>query len=170
MLSAPKDAGAVAYADRRLYSVGAVTIPDLLDRPQIVLRSDANTIEVLDFDRWGAPLSDQLQRVLAADLSARLGEGAIEYPGLAGRSSSDRRITVSIIEFDSERDGESVLEASWAISDGQPSETTSNIRTGKVRHIARARGSDVREIVATMSDLVTMLADDIARGLAAHPG
>ncbi len=147
---------------RNSYAVGAVTIPDLLDRPQIVLRSSANAIEVLDYDRWAAPLSDELQRVLVGDLSARLGENSIIDPGLMSARRIDRRITISILEFDPARKNESVLEASWMISDAKSAPILGGIRTYKARHVASTGHADVEELVATMSTLVARMTDDIA--------
>jgi len=144
------------------YTVGAVAIPNLLDRPQIVLRSSANTIEVLDYDRWAAPLSDELQRVLIADLSVRLGGNSVIDPGLMSSLRMDRRITVSIIEFDPARKSESVLEASWTISDAKSAPGLDGIKTYKARHVASTDHSNVEELVATTSALVAKMTDDIA--------
>jgi uncharacterized lipoprotein YmbA len=160
-------ATAAIRPDRAPYALDAVVLPELLDRPQIVLRSGANAVEVLDDDRWAAPLSDQLQRVLAADLSARLGAGAIIDPGLPEAAQTDHRITVSILEFDPGRDGESVIEASWAISHNGSAPGGEGIRTYRARHVAPPGRSDVPDIVAAMSGLVKLVAADIAATLAA---
>jgi hypothetical protein len=144
-----------------------VTIPDLLDRPQIVLRTSPNAVEVLDYDRWAAPLPDQLQRVLAAELSARLGPNAVIDPGLPENSRADRRITVSILAFDPVRRGESSLEASWVISDVKSRPAVTPGKSFRARHVATATGSDVKDIVGTLSGLVTEIADDIAATIAA---
>jgi uncharacterized lipoprotein YmbA len=151
-----------APVNHKSYTVGAVTIPNLLDRPQIVLRSSANTIEVLDYDRWAAPLSDELQRVLIADLSMRLGGNSIIDPGLISSLRMDRRITISILEFDPARKNESVLEASWTISDAKSGLGLDGVQTYKARHVASTDHSNVAELVATMSALVAKMTDDIA--------
>lgn len=148
----------------RTYALDAVAIPDLLDRPQIVLRSSENVVEMLDYDRWAAPLPDQLRRVFAADLSARLGANAIIDPGLPSTQTAARRITISILEFEPGLGRESVVAASWAISGvGSKSATNSGeMKTFKARHIAFTARSGVRELVATMNELVTLIAEDIA--------
>jgi len=159
----PKDSvSSVTIVRRNSYAVGAVTIPNALDRPQIVLRSSANTIEVLDYDRWAAPLSDELQRVLIADLSVRLGGNSIIDPALMSSLRMDRRITVSIIEFDPARKSESVLEASWTISDAKSVRSLDGIKTYKARHVVSSDHPNVEELVATMSALVAKMTDDIA--------
>jgi uncharacterized protein len=154
-------------AGRGVYAIDAVVIPDVLDRPQIVLRSGANAVEVLDYDRWAGSLPDQLQRVFAADLSARLGVGAIADPGLPAIPQAGR-IAISILAFGPERHGESVIEASWAISDKGSGPAGGITKTYRARHAAANKGSDVPALVATMSDAVAMIADDIAATLASE--
>jgi hypothetical protein len=149
------------------YAIDAVIIPDLLDRPQIVLRTRTNAVEMLDYDRWAAPLPDQLERVLAADLSARLGHDAVIDPGLPTNLRAERRITVSILEFDPGRSGESTLEVSWEISKARSGPTLAASTSFRARHVVPTKGSDVADIVRTMSGLVAAIADDIAASIAA---
>ena len=54
--------------------MGAVTIPEIDDRPQFVLRVDPNRITLDEFSRWADPLKSQIRRVIAADL-------ALQFPG-----------------------------------------------------------------------------------------
>jgi uncharacterized lipoprotein YmbA len=79
----------------------------------------------------------------------------------------NRRISVSILTFDPGRGSDSVLEASWEITDPKAPSLGSAIKTHRARHVASTKGTTVPEIVATMSSLVTMVADDIAATLAA---
>jgi hypothetical protein len=142
----------------RRVAITKVNIPDLLDRPQLVLRSGGNAIEVLEYDRWAAPLAEALRRVLAADLSARLGAAAVVDPGLPASVQADRSIAVSVLDFDSERAGHCVVEASWSISDASSGAT----QTFTTRHSVAAEGPAAKDIVAAMNLLVNRLANDIA--------
>jgi uncharacterized lipoprotein YmbA len=139
-------------------AITKVSIPDRIDRPQIVLRSGGNAIELLEYDRWAAPLADELRRVLAADLSARLGAAAMVDPGLPASERADRWIAVSVLAFDSERSGPCVVEASWSISDASSGAT----KTFTARHSVAAAGPTAKDIVAAMNLLVSRLAEDIA--------
>jgi hypothetical protein len=150
------------------YAIDAVSIPDILDRPQIVLRTSTNAVEMLDDDRWAAPLPDQLERVLAAELSARLGPDAVIDPGLPTNVQAERRITVSILGFEPRENGESSLEASWVISDAKSGSTVTSNRVFRTRHVATTKGPGVIDIVGTMSGLVAETADDIATAIATH--
>src|SRR5262245_12319970 len=46
----------VALAAR--VAVSRVTIPGTVDRPQIVARTAANSVEIFDFHRWAEPLQE----------------------------------------------------------------------------------------------------------------
>ena len=60
----------VPSAAPRIYiAVDAVTIPDLVDRPQFVVRTGATQVSIDEFARWADPLKAQIARVLAADLA-----------------------------------------------------------------------------------------------------
>jgi uncharacterized lipoprotein YmbA len=143
------------------YALDAVRVPEALDRPQIVLGSSANSVEILDYDRWAAPLPDLLQRVLVAGLSARLGADAVVDPGLPAAFQTVRRITVSILKFDPRRQGSSLIEASWTVSDGGPARAA-RIETYRSSRLAESAGPAVGDVVATMNALVAALADDMA--------
>lgn len=147
------------------YALDRVIIPDLLDRPQIVLRTSTNAVEIRDYDRWAAPLADQLERVLAADLSVRLGPDAIIDPGLPAGSRAARVISVSILEFDPSQRGESSLDASWVISDPKAEPGSAAARSFKSSRRAPAKGADMQDVAQTMSDLVMEIADDIAASI-----
>ncbi|HET7158024.1 MAG TPA: ABC-type transport auxiliary lipoprotein family protein, partial [Burkholderiales bacterium] len=55
--------------------VGPVSVPELVDRPQFVVRSGANRVEIAEQSRWAAPLKHEIPRVIADHL-ARFIEGA----------------------------------------------------------------------------------------------
>jgi len=48
--------------------IGAVTLPDLLDRPHFVVTVDANRVDILELHRWAAPLKSEIQRIIADNL------------------------------------------------------------------------------------------------------
>ena len=160
----PSGSDAVASSGRAIYSVDAVVIPDLLDRPEIVMRAGSNGAHVLEYDRWIAPLPDLLRRVIAADLSARLGTGAVVQPGLPS-GPSVRRIAISVLEFDAGSDGQSVLDASWTISDLGTVPDGGSIEIHRVRHVASTKGVDAKNVVATMNRLLPALVNDILASL-----
>jgi uncharacterized lipoprotein YmbA len=153
----------MAVAPTIVYAVDSIAIPDMLDRPQIVVRSRVNTVDIQEYDRWAGPLADQLQRVLVADLSIRLGRTVILDPGLPlGRA--DRRIAISILTFEPARSGESTLAASWSVFDVKK-EASRHTRTFSAHYSDPTSRNDISSLVGTMSELTAKLADDVAASL-----
>jgi len=68
------ETGAPASTTTWAIVMGAVTVPEINDRPQFVLRVDPNRITLDEFSRWAEPLKSQVRRVIAADL-------ALQFPG-----------------------------------------------------------------------------------------
>jgi len=61
--------------------IGAVTLPDLLDRPHFVVSIDPNRVDILEMHRWAAPLKSEIQRVIADGLALLLKPTSVSaYP------------------------------------------------------------------------------------------
>jgi uncharacterized lipoprotein YmbA len=61
--------------------MGAVTVPEIDDRPQFVRRVDVNRITLDEFSRWAEPLKSQVRRVIAADLAVQFPSALVSaYP------------------------------------------------------------------------------------------
>jgi uncharacterized protein len=90
----------VAAARPLSITIDAVTVPDLVDRPQFVLKIDANEVRIDEFSRWAEPLKSQIPRVLAADLAQSI-PGALvsSYPQRAEQGAY--RVSVDVQTFDS---------------------------------------------------------------------
>ena len=162
-LSAEPVAKPIAASVSGRWVVDAVAIPDLLDRPQIVLHSGANQVDVLNDDRWAAPLADMIQRVVAANLSSRLGSQAVSDPGLPS-SGAARGIGISILELTAGHDEQCVLDASWEIARTDSGEINRSA-AHRGHYIAATHGTGPTQIVSTMSHLLGAFADDIAETL-----
>ncbi|WP_174246418.1 membrane integrity-associated transporter subunit PqiC [Burkholderia sp. L27(2015)] len=76
-------------------TIGIVTVPEIVDRPQLVLRVDANQVALAEFDRWADPLKSQIRRVIAADL-------ALQFPGalVSGYSQSVDPASTYLVSID----------------------------------------------------------------------
>jgi uncharacterized lipoprotein YmbA len=95
--------------------VGPVTVPDMVDRPQIVTRNPDNTIEMNEFARWAAPLKSDIGRVIAADLAQRLGTAHVSTVDLGAARPPVWRVRVNIMRFDSVPGDSVTIEAQWAV-------------------------------------------------------
>ena len=106
--------GNVASDASYAVSVGPVTIPAEVDRPQFTVQVTPNRVAVDEFNRWAAPLNENIARVVADDLAALLGTSRVATGSLAG-FNPDYRVALDIQKFETVP-GKSVrIEAVWVV-------------------------------------------------------
>src|SRR5215471_20792213 len=92
--------------------VAPVTLPEGVDRPQIVRRTGENTVVVEEFDRWVEPLDALLRNTLVQNLGALVPEAQVlgdAVPGLA----VNRTVVVAVNRLD--LSSQVVMEAVWFV-------------------------------------------------------
>lgn len=95
--------------------LGPVTLPEIVDRPQLVIRAAGNQVEIIDTSRWAQPLKGETARVLAANLAGDLGTLRVFLPGQGMTFDPDIRVAVDILRFDSRPGSDATLEALWTV-------------------------------------------------------
>ncbi len=105
--------------------VGPVTIPAAVDRPEFVVQLAPNRVEVEEFNRWVAPLSDAIARVIAGNLVVMLGTPDVATAPLANFNPA-YLVTIDIQRLDSIRGQAAVLEAVWTVRKTAGGETRSS--------------------------------------------
>lgn len=141
-------------------TVGPVSVPDAVDRPQIVLRVAPNRVERSEFERWGEALKFAVPRVVAASLARELASAQI-FVYSPSVPAADFRVLIDVERFDSEPARAVTVEASWSILPrvkGEP-------KTGRsvVREPVAAAGYDA--LVAAHSRALAAVSRDIAEAL-----
>ncbi len=165
-LTPPEESGRPAStALNRAVAVGPVSIPDYLDRKQIVTRSGGNEIFLAEFDRWGGPLDGEISRALVAGLSDRLNSKhfAVFSWGSIPLAESNvvYRIPLSVIRFDGIPGGKVVLDATWGVlvkRDG--GEKSLYATESTITEDVKGRGYDA--LVAAMGKAVERLGNEMA--------
>ncbi|TAL99056.1 MAG: membrane integrity-associated transporter subunit PqiC [Paraburkholderia sp.] len=143
--------------DRVVIAFDPVSVPELVDRPQIVSRLGANRVSIDEFARWAEPLKSQIPRVLAADL-AQLIPGAIvsTYPQRTDESAY--RVSVDVQNFDSSMDGTAMLVAIWSVRPPKQGEKVS----GRSVVSGTATGPGYDALANAYSRALASVASDIA--------
>jgi uncharacterized protein len=104
-------------------TVGPVTLPEVVDRPQLVLRVAANRVNILETHRWAEPLRSEIPRAIAENLRRLLGSGGVSsYLQHAG-TDAEFRVLVDIERFEASPEGIVTVEAAWSlrrVSGGAP--------------------------------------------------
>ncbi|RQH04365.1 PqiC family protein [Paraburkholderia dinghuensis] len=95
--------------------VHPVTIPALVDRPQIVVSVADNQVWPEEFQRWAEPLKGNIQRTIAGDLAVLLGSEHVSVYGADSSGLPTWRVRVDIMQFDSVLGDWATIEALWTI-------------------------------------------------------
>jgi len=90
-------------------SVGPVSIPELVDRPQLVVRVRANEVVLTEQERWAEPLRGAITRVVAANLATALGARVVGQRN----GDADYRVILDVQRFESGPDA--LIDAAWTV-------------------------------------------------------
>jgi hypothetical protein len=164
---------AAARAKQVTVALGPISVPDYLDRTDFVRRASGNRLDVSEKERWAETVRAGLLRVLAADLTSRLGPGWwVTSSGDRG-TAADLELPVDVETFEADAAGQVVLTASWEI---RPVHTGASASVGtdesrpmrkRSRYARTASPSDVEDQIRALSANLGDLATELAASLAA---
>ena len=145
--------------------VDRVTIPAELDRSQLVRRIDPTRLQIIDNDRWAAPLEDTIRRVLSADLAARLPPEMVANPYEPSIGEKRQLLSVDIEDFYGDATCTVTLRAAWVLK--QP-DTQGSPGTEEIRIPGSGSCNGTAGVPAVMSQALGQLSDHIASAIAAE--
>jgi len=156
-------AAAPAPADVTLrYSVaiGSVSIPESLDRPQLVVRAGGNQVTVAEFERWAGPLKNEIAIAIAENLKPLLG-GASVYTYPQG-VSADVKVSVDVQRFESVLGEAATVEVLWQV---RPPKGATKGGRSVAREVPQGAGYDA--IVGAHGRALAAVSRDIAAAIRA---
>lgn len=139
--------------------IGPIKLSQVLDRPQIILRTSHNEIRVADLDRWAAPLNENISNVLVDNLSALLSTGQILKFPWKTTIPIDYQVVMDITRFDGTPGGNANLRARWGLL-GENGKTV--LSKGQSVLTEPIGGDTITEMVSAQSRLVAKLSHEIA--------
>jgi len=144
--------------------VGPVTLPALVDRPQLVVRIAPNRVEILETHRWAEPLKSEIPSLIAENLKRLLGSSRVSSYLQHTGSDAEYRVVVDIQRFESAPGKAVIVEADWSLrraGGGAP-------KTGHtvVREPVGAEGYD--PLVAAQGRALLAVSVDLARAIRAE--
>ena len=144
--------------------LGPITVPDYLDRADIVRRASDNRLGMASNERWGEPLRAGLQRVLAADLARDLGPGFWVTSGSDRIERIDVEVPVDVESFEPDAAGRVALITNWRIHwlQGEHHSILERTRQGTSEPI-----TGTEDQVRVMSNQIEALADALAAAIKA---
>jgi hypothetical protein len=139
-------------------AVGPVSVPAVVDRPQIVVTTGPNQVRLEEFNRWASPLQNNIARVVAENLVAILGTPRVTLSSQTLSQDADYRAVIEVQGFQSSLGEAATLDAVWTVGrtkDGK-------VETGRttVREAAPEKNYDA--LAAAHSRALARLSRDIA--------
>lgn len=97
-------------------AVDRVTIPAVVDRPQIVTNVGPNRVTFAEQSRWAEPLKESIPRVMAEDLARLLPDAYVAAYPQTVISNPRFRVLLDVQRFESSQDTGVALDIVWVIN------------------------------------------------------
>jgi uncharacterized lipoprotein YmbA len=163
-LSANVDARPVSQDAAAQYGVviGPVTIPEVVDRPQMVVLMAGSQVSLAEQSRWAEPLAGGISRVIADNLVNLLPDARVSAFPQSRTVVADYRVMVDVQHFDSTI-GEGVRdEFLWVVRAANKEGVT---RSGRTIAREEAKSGEYAEQVAAHNRALEALSRDIAMAI-----
>ena len=159
----PPAAQAPGAAPAYRVAIGPATVPEAVDRAQIVLRLAPNRYAIADAERWAQPLTREIPRVLAAEIARRLPAAQVASESQYGGQSADFRVWIDVLRFESVPGESATLEVAWSVR----GRSGARLREARSLSVEKAGASGVAALVAAHAKGLAATAQDISAALAA---
>jgi uncharacterized protein len=139
-------------------AVGPVSVPAVVDRPEIVVTTGPNQVRLEEFNRWASPLQNNIARVVTENLVARLGTPRVMLSSQSLSADADYRAAIEVQRFESTLGEAATLDAVWTVSRAKDGKS----QTGRtnVREVTQGNGYDA--LAAAHSRALARLSQSIA--------
>ncbi len=147
-------------------SVGPVSVPAEVDRPQIVVRVAPNQVAVDEFHRWASPLPDAIARIVAQNLAATLGTPRVAVFPRPAAAGARYRVVIDVVRFESAPGEAASLDAAWSVR----STRDGAARAGRTTSAEPLPDREFATLAAAHSRAVGRLSADVADAIRALEG
>jgi uncharacterized lipoprotein YmbA len=161
-LSPSAPAGAVdGKTSNLVVVVGPVSIPAMVDMPQMVVRTGPNQVSMDEFNRWASPLQSNIAQVVADNLVALLGTPRIMLYQQAQNTDGDYRVSIDVQTFESAPGDAATLNALWVVRRMKDSKT----QIGRTTVREATPEKTYQALAAAHSRALSRLSEDIANAI-----
>ena len=114
-LSTPDIPAATSLTHKTRIMVGPVTVPSLVDTPQLVVRNSNNHVTVYEYQRWAGSLKTDIERVVAADLVRDLSTPNVWSYTQSPFAQYDYQVLMDVQSIDSKLADSVSLDVLWTV-------------------------------------------------------
>lgn len=141
-------------------AIGPISVPEVVDRPQLVLYQGKNRIEIMEHERWAEPLRAQIPAALAHGLRPELLDAYVAVYPQKAVAEAQCRISMDVQRLESRRGESALIEALWAVrcADAPVRQERSLIRES-------VQGDDYEALVSAHGRALEKIGGEIAQTL-----
>jgi len=147
--------------------VGPGRIAAYLENAQIAVEDGPNRIIYLDNDRWAEPLPKGLSRVLAENLTYKLGASTSSIYPNPPLTDSGYEVQYTVERFEGRLNGPVVLVVSWQVVE-MPSSSVIAVKRSVYSIPAQAGSDSVVRYVGRLSAALGQWSEDVAATIPLH--
>jgi len=144
--------------------VGPVSLPELIDQPQMVILGSDNQVQVYEYDRWAGSLKSDIGRVIASNLAKDVGTSNVWNFAQSTQTNFDYQVLVDVQNLQS-KPGDSVLvDVLWTIKP-VPAKPKTQSLMGRSLIREPVAGTGVDALVKAQTQAFIKVSQEIARSV-----
>ena len=160
---APQVEESPAAAPRYRVAIGPVSVPEEIDRLQIVARIAPNRYSISDAERWSEPLKHELPHVIARQVAQHLPAARVSAHLQYSGQDADYRVLIDVTRFESVPGKSATLEATWSVRD----RAGTRMPESRPRSVEPVHAPGVAPLVAAHTKAVAALGREVADAVGA---
>jgi uncharacterized lipoprotein YmbA len=157
----PSPTETAADSEGPAIGVRPVVLPGYVDRENIVTKAGPQRLRMDEANLWAEPLDENVTRVLAESLAARLRSDRVYYQPWP-QGAVDYRVEVTVLQLTGTLGGDAVLQALWTVhAEGEDS----GLLAARRADLRRSAGDDYDKFAGALSGMLAELSDRIAEAI-----
>lgn len=142
-------------------AVARVKVPDLLDRPQMVIyEKGSDVVKIEEFNRWGEAFPDVVQATVTNDLMTLLPNSFVKRTYFDS-GNMNYSVNIEINKMTAYRGDKVVLSAWWNITNAGGRV----LKRGQENFERKVAGNSIQDLVDAQAQVIHLLSQAIAKAL-----
>lgn len=150
--------GSAATPGLPAITIASITLPEAVDRAELVIRSGTNRLTLLENERWAESLKTAIPRAIADDISQALGGAPVSVQSDNASREARFLVMIDVTRFDSTLGEAAAIEAFWSV---RPV-AGGAVKSGRSSFRVPVQGPGYDELVAAHALALSQLAGEIA--------
>jgi uncharacterized lipoprotein YmbA len=139
-------------------AVASVTLPEAVDRSELVVRSGPNNVLVMETQRWAESLKSAIPRAIADELSLALGGATVAVQADNASHDATYLLYIDVTRFDSVLGDAASIDLNWSLR--RPS--GEQLKAGRSVTRVAVHGAGFEDLVVADAQGLVNISDEIA--------